>query len=86
MTDIIAIAVTFGSDHTHPEISDKKLADGYMVVEAPTYEMARNIAFAITGGVHAFDYPLDEFLKKERVAEWYPLGELLRIKWGTTSD
>ena len=83
---LTAIAVTFGSDHTHPEISDKKLADGYMVVEAPTYEIARNIAFAITGGVHAFDYPLEEHLAQEKVHEWYPLGELLRIKWGSTSD
>ena len=49
--------------------------DGYAVIEAPTRELAREIAFVVFGRQRARDYDTAPN------AELAPAGELLRIAW-----
>lgn len=88
MTKIIETVetyITFGTQYkanpTHPD-EDHPLGmhgDGYAVIEAPTREAARQIAFAIFGDRWSFDYA-----EKPR-PEMYPAGEILRIPLITES-
>ena len=82
---------TFGYAHTeqHRDLGLGELDKGYVVVEAPTRDLARRIGKAIFGVEHrpgggetwqwAFDYEYDDFIGD--AAEAYPAGELLRIGW-----
>ncbi len=77
-------AITFGSAHNEEHrdvVPEGKLSEGFVVIEAPSSHVAREITLAIFGRKWAFDYPLDDFVEDERHAEWYPEGELLRIAW-----
>lgn len=75
----VCVYITFGvqygpAEHkethpTHPWID----ADGYVVIEAPSYEAGRNIAFALFGTAWAFD---NRTPPEPRFA---PLGELGRF-------
>lgn len=67
--------VTFGSQYSyepHPS-GDWVHPDGYLAIEASTYDLARERAFEITDGKFAFMYD------KEPEAQFYPRGELLRV-------
>lgn len=71
--------ITFGVKYAtepHPLLSWAH-PDGWLTVEADTYEHARAIAFAITGGKHAFDY------RDEPNQDIYPLGEIHRVSVAT---
>ena len=89
MTKITELFITFGvqygrdpEKHTiHPL---GMTGNGYMVVEAPTYEQARAITFTLTDGQHSFDHAREDFFSDpDKVAFYYPEGELLRIAWQT---
>jgi hypothetical protein len=70
-----AIYITFGVQYArepHPRLPFVH-PDGYLTVEAPDYRTALAVAFAMTGGAHAFDYP-------ERPSHTtFPRGELCRV-------
>lgn len=78
---IVETFLTFGVQYSpNPQHDDKRHPlgmhrDGYAVIEAPTRELAREIANAIFGRRWAFDY--DE----RPAAKYAPAGELLRIAW-----
>lgn len=84
MTEIAGIVetfITFGTqykaDPRHPD-EEHPLGmhgDGYAAIEAPTRQMARDIAFALFGARWAFDYP------EPPAEEYAPAGEILRIAW-----
>lgn len=72
--------VTFGMQYNtvpHPVIDHPRLADGYVVIEAPDYDTARRLAFALFGQKFSMIY---DHLHRLRV-EYYPLGELARYSW-----
>jgi hypothetical protein len=59
--------------------------DGYAVIEAPNYAIARGIANAVFGQQFAFDYPADNWDAEQNAQMgWYTAGELLRIEWVNT--
>lgn len=77
------IAITFGPEQDHPDIAER-IQEGYVVIEAPTREIARGIADAIFGArLWSFDYDLDDVDWESDNARkgYYPAGELLRIAW-----
>jgi hypothetical protein len=84
---VVEAFITFGSNHQEPHahfgLGD--LHNGWVVVEAPTYDIARKIAYDLfDNGRYAFDYPASYWNAEEHQADvlrWYPRGELLRIKW-----
>lgn len=81
MTGIVKTYVTFGTDHDdlHPNVG-VKVSEGYVVIEAPTREQGRDIAFVILGTKWAFDYGTEHFA--DSIARGlYPAGELLRVGW-----
>lgn len=72
--------VTFGVQYNtepHPVIDHPRIADGYVVIEAPDYETARRMAFALFGQkfsmiYSSWDRPEDRFV---------PYGEVGRYSW-----
>lgn len=73
--------VTFGVQYNaepHPVIDHPRLADGYLVIEAPDYETARRLAFALLGQKFSMVY---DSLDRSRMENYYPLGELARYSW-----
>lgn len=71
--------ITFGVQYKeNPQHPDEEhplgmFGEGYVVIEAPTRQMGRDIAYALFGARWAFDY-------EEKPNEAYcPAGELLRI-------
>lgn len=72
--------VTFGVQYNHephPAIDHPRVADGYVVIEAPDYDTARRLTFALFGQrfsmlYDALDRPAERFV---------PLGELARYSW-----
>lgn len=73
--------VTFGvryNTEQHPVIDHPRLADGYLIIEAPDYETARRLAFALLGQKFSMIY--DQF-DRGRVEAHHPLGELARYSW-----
>lgn len=78
---IVKTYITFGTDHddAHPIIGTK-LSEGYVVIEAPTRAMGRDIAFLIFGPRFAFDYGAEQFA--DSIARGlYSAGELFRLSW-----
>jgi hypothetical protein len=80
------IAITFGTDHNkiHAGIlGTPHASEGYVVIEAPAWRNARDIAFAIFGEKFAFDYDIEgsSWLADIEQKGYYPAGELLRIAW-----
>ncbi|MEY4081679.1 MAG: Microbacterium phage OneinaGillian [Actinomycetota bacterium] len=83
MTNIVETYITFGvqyKENPDPRYLDEAhprgmYGTGYAVIEAPSRDVARDIAFAIFGQQWAFDYdtPPNE--------EHAPAGEILRIAW-----
>lgn len=72
--------VTFGVQYNtepHPVIDHPRLASGYVVIEAPDYETARRMAFAVFGQRFSMVYDSWEPPKPA----FYPLGELARYSW-----
>lgn len=55
--------ITFGQQYRREEHPTWPLAhpDGWLRVTAASYEQARQVAFAVTDGAHAFDYPAEHF-------------------------
>lgn len=78
------IAITFGPDHrdVHAHIAPR-IDEGYVVIEAPTHQIARDIAFAVFGEKWAFDYDLafGHWEAENRRKGHHPAGELLRVAW-----
>lgn len=79
MTQIREWYITFGVQYGRREGDEHHplgmFSDGYAVIEAPTHEMARRLAFAIFEQKWAFLY-------SERPTQKHaPAGELLRIAW-----
>lgn len=72
--------VTFGvqyNNEPHPVIDHPALSNGYVVIEAPDYETARRLAFALFGQkfsmiYDSWDRPREQFV---------PLGEIGRYSW-----
>lgn len=86
--DLTQTYVTFGVQYTRPsefQHEDEKHplgmhGNGYAVIEAPSYEIGRAMAFAIFGERFAFAYPAEDWEMKD-VPRFYPDGELMRIAW-----
>lgn len=74
--------ITFGSDH---DVAHKHIAsaihEGYVVIEAPTREQGRDIAFVLFEDKWAFDYDIERFEESNQRSGYYPAGELLRVAW-----
>lgn len=85
--EIVETFITFGSQYGRdPERSEihplEMSGHGYAVIEAPSYEIGRAIAFAIFNRQFAFVYGAEEWHDKDDdIPHWYPEGELLRIRW-----
>lgn len=83
-------AFTFGYDHDdiHAEVlGTTRASEGYLVIEAPNFHIAREIAFAIVGPRFSFQYDMTDgqWERDNQTKGYYPAGELLRIAWLTTS-
>jgi hypothetical protein len=78
----VEVAITFGVQYAHEPhpVEPAVNPDGYWVIEAPTYDLARWAAFKRFGYHWAFDYLLrsDDF--QRAAARWYTLGELGRTR------
>lgn len=74
--------ITFGADHdvAHRHIAPA-IHEGYVVIEAPTREQGRDIAFVLFEDKWAFDYDIERFEESNRRSGYYPAGELLRVAW-----
>lgn len=88
MTDIETYYVTIPVRYGHRDDDDKHplglFHDGYVVIEAPDYEIARSIAIAVFGEQGwAFIYMKEDFIDDGTDKKYHPLGELLRIAWQT---
>lgn len=73
--------VTFGVQYNHephPVIDHPRLATGYVIIEAPDYDTARRLAFALFGQKFSMIY---DDLNRRQALEYYPLGELGRYSW-----
>lgn len=80
--------VTFGVQYTgdlttgeiHPLGVTK---DNYVVIEAPSLEVARNMANAIFGQQYSFIYDTDHFVHDGTMARWYSGQDAMafRIAW-----
>lgn len=79
MTDY---AFTFGTDHNHP-ILGERLSEGYVVIEAPGFDVARAMMFSLIGPAFAFQYDMSDgqWQRDNETKGFYPAGELLRIAW-----
>lgn len=78
---IITVGVQYGNrpdDEKHPL---GLTADRYTVIEAPDIEVARKIAFAIFDQQWAFIYEYGTDYDDEKLAQYHPGGEQLRIAW-----
>lgn len=72
--------ITFGVQYNHephPVIDHPSLANGYVVIEAPDYETARRLAFAVFGQKFSMIY--DSWERPED--RFAPLGEVGRYSW-----
>lgn len=81
---MITIAVTFGTAHNEEHqniIPEGSLSEGYVVIEAPNWAIARSIALAVFGQKFAFDYDYQDFMDRREKSGLYRRGELLRIAW-----
>lgn len=70
---IETLYVTFGvqyGEETHPRMGDQVDPDSWMEIRGLPQVMARQVAFAITGGKHAFDYTEATFRR-----DFYPKGK-----------
>lgn len=70
--------VTFGqkyADEPHPSLPQAHPAGWLELRGFPTYLMARAVAFAMTGGCHAFDY------EKKPSRLLYPRGVLMTVTY-----
>lgn len=70
--------ITFGVKYArepHPYFH-KANPNGYVVVEAPSEDIARRIARAKTANMYAFIYPRDNF-----DSSYHPKGEIERWVW-----
>ncbi len=80
-----AFYVTFGVQYGHRDDDEKHAFgmyhDGYAVIEAPNYEVARSIAIAVFGQEWAFIYMKEDFIDDGTDKKYHPLGEQLRIAW-----
>lgn len=84
MNDQISeFGVTFGVQYKyqpHPYLEAPKVADGYVVIEAPDEENARKIARILFEDTWSRIYSeLDPLNPKDN--SFYPLGEIARYSW-----
>lgn len=70
-------AFTFGYDHRHP-VTNESLANKYIVVEARSFEDARDRMISMFGTAWAFQYTMSDV---ERLVKSYGLTE---ISWSDT--
>jgi len=86
--EIQEFAITFGVQYGRRKDADKHpmgmFGDGYAVIEAPSAEVARALAFAAFGEKWSFQYPMEKFATRENFEQYYPAGELMRLAWQTT--
>lgn len=84
---IMTVGVQYTNDDRYPETVHPLgvTGDGYTVIEAPDKETARNLAFALTDGKFAFIYDREEY-GEDRLADYHPAGEQLRIAWLERGD
>ena len=78
-----SLYVTFGQRYRHQPhpLFTKAHPDGWLELRGfPTRDMARTVAFAITGGYHAFDYTEPPALST------YPAGPLATVTYRDTKD
>src|SRR5688572_6648217 len=78
--------VTFGVQYTGDERNGEIHPLGfthrqYVVIEAPSLDMAQRIAGAIFGNTYSMCYPASEYTHK-----YQPEGEALRIAWESPHD
>lgn len=71
--------VTFNKDNEqnpHPQLPEG-YSRGYLIIEAQSWDHAREIALSRLGRTWSFIYPGHEFAKNKK---YYPRGEIARWK------
>lgn len=86
MNDQISeFGVTFGVQYKyqpHPYLEAPKVADGYVVIEAPNEEDARKISNILFENTWSMIYnPEDP--RSPQNNDYFPLGEIARYSWET---
>lgn len=92
MPGIESFYVTFGVQYTgNPETGETHplgfTKDNYVVIEAPSMEIARGIAAGIFGDKYAFIYDWANFMGDGTYERWYAANlnaHALTIKWVAT--
>lgn len=80
---ISEFAVTFGVQYKHqphPVFQQSNVADGYVVIEAPDEEQAREISNILFNDEWSMIYD-DSDPRSPKNSEYFPLGEIARYSW-----
>lgn len=80
---ISEFGVTFGVQYKyqpHPALEHANVADGYVVIEAPDEEKAREISNILFNDEWSMIYS-DSDPRSPKNSEYFPLGEIARYSW-----
>lgn len=78
---LITVGVEFGNHESQESHPLGVTGNGFSIIEAPDENIARNIAFAIFERKWAFMYDRERDYSEEKIQQWHPDGEQLRIAW-----